>query len=361
MSKRKQKPPQEMEQKHNSIFITKVDEALGVVEASVSVFGVIDYGRDIIHPGSFVKTISERKAKIRVVDQHNTDSIFRVIGMPLNMKEVGRSDLPKEVLDKYPSATGGLLTVTQYLLNTPEGLGAFNRIKSGAINEYSIGYEALDFDYGEVEVDGKKVRVRNLRVIKLWEFSPVIWGMNPATVTTDVKSNEDTDKELTADGPVQRLGDYLHGTLYSVFANCASWLYSSGYLSEEEWNELNRSAMDMLETFRAEMPDEVALIPLNQYYMLGDNPQLEGKAGRVLSGSNAKRIRDAVDSLVGVLNAAGVYEEEDEEDEKNLGNEDSNPEEKSGPMSTSPNEERRKQLLSEANSVDRRLKLYGEM
>ena len=71
-----------MEKKVFSSFVTKADDA-GVVEAIVAVMGNVDDGGDVIHPGSFVKTISERMGKIKVLDAHRTDSTSRLIGKPL--------------------------------------------------------------------------------------------------------------------------------------------------------------------------------------------------------------------------------------------------------------------------------------
>ena len=103
----------------------------------VAVCGNLDLGGDIIHPGAFAKTIAEQGTKVRCLDNHNTDSILRVLGKTLAMREIGREELPPELLAKTPAATGGLWVRTKYLLDTPEGKGAFIRIKEGAIDEYS--------------------------------------------------------------------------------------------------------------------------------------------------------------------------------------------------------------------------------
>lgn len=172
------------------------DEAQGIVTHTVAVMGNIDMGGDIIHPGAFTKTLVERGNKIRVIDQHKTDSILRVIGKPLELAEVRHDMLPPEVLLKFPEVQGALRVKTQFLMNTPEGRGAFERIKAGAIDEYSIGYEPIVQDFSTVTApDGKVRNVRNLREVRLLEYSPVIWGMNPATSTLDVKEGEGGEDE----------------------------------------------------------------------------------------------------------------------------------------------------------------------
>lgn len=176
-----------MERKTFPAFVTKVDEAEGIIEAVFAVFGNVDEGDDIVHPGAFTKTFHERGNKVRVLDNHRTDSISAAIGKPLVLAEIGREQLPAPVLEKSPDATGGAFAKIQMLMDTPEGKGAFIRLRDGAVDEWSFGYDALDYDFGKVSKDGKDATVRNLRTLKLYEISPVLWGMNPATTTTGAK------------------------------------------------------------------------------------------------------------------------------------------------------------------------------
>ena len=177
-----------MERKSVPFIATKIDSDLGIVEHIFAVFGVVDDGLDRIWPGAFVKTFNERGRKVRILDQHRTDTIMAALGKPLEMREIGRDELPSEVLSRFPEATGGAWARTQFLMNTPEGNGAFIRVKEGAVNEWSFGYDPLDIDYEEVVREGKTVNVRNLRTIRLWEYGPVLWGMNPATTTVSAKA-----------------------------------------------------------------------------------------------------------------------------------------------------------------------------
>jgi phage head maturation protease len=304
------------EHKTSPALLVKAEES-GIVEAIVSVFGVIDGGNDVIHPGSFTKTITERTRKIRVVDQHNTNSVRDVLGIVLELREIGRNELPPELLQKFPSATGGLYTKTQYLMDTPEGLGAFTRIKSGAIDEYSIGYEALDVDYARVKNDaGSDIRVRNLRTIKLWEYSPVIWGMNPATATVGVKNEGDNmtepavepTKENTPSGPIKRLGDSLYARAMSTFNNEVTWMLGGGYIDQDQWTLLTDGFRAQMDAFIASVPEDLALMPLDNYWMLAGNDPAESKAGRILSAANASRIKAALEALTDVLKEAGLDE-----------------------------------------------------
>lgn len=184
------KHPRPREAKQQTGALLDLSTSEGIVEAIVSVFGVLDEGGDIVVPGAYVKTITERGRRIRVLDHHNSYSVRDVIGVPLAMRELSRDELPAEILSQWPEATGGLWTKTQYLLNTEEGAGVFARIASGALAEYSIGYQVMQAGYQDVEWRGSIVPVRLLKEIKLWEYSPVVWGMNPATATVQVKAAE---------------------------------------------------------------------------------------------------------------------------------------------------------------------------
>ncbi len=184
-----------MEHKRVPAIVTKIEEDQGIVEHAVAVMGNIDAVLDIIRPGAFTKTITERMSKIRVLDSHRTDSISSAIGKPMAMWEVGRDELPMAVLAKCPRAQGALMARTKFLLDVPEGKGAFLRIKEGLVDEYSIGYDALDTDYSEEkDENGDKVRIRNLRTCKLYEYSPVIFGANSATATVSAKSKDATSR-----------------------------------------------------------------------------------------------------------------------------------------------------------------------
>lgn len=188
-------------------FGLKVIEDQGIVEHLISVFGVEDLGGDIVHPGAFTKTITERAGMIRVLDSHNTRSALDVVGMPISLAEIGRAELPPKVLEKYPEATGGLKATTQFLMETPEGKGVFDRIKAGAVNEFSFAYDTLDSDPSDKEDGGT---VRNLRTLRLWEYSPVVFGMNPATAVIDAKSHDEVVVPVFKNSKVQKAFEEVH-------------------------------------------------------------------------------------------------------------------------------------------------------
>lgn len=363
----------------NVIHTKVLDADQGIVEELVAVYGNIDHGRDRIMPGASKKTIQEGLRNVLVLDQHNTDSIFSTLAVCLGLKEITRDELPDEVRAKFPDATGGLLATSRYLLDTPEGKGAFIRIRDGAITQRSIGFNALDMDYSNLrakQVDTgweltsdpavPEVAVRNLRTIQLMEYSPVLWGMNEATTTVSAKQKngagadeappadattepaaeadegtehqqgapsdgegEKNQKEMTPSGPVRRMGDVITGHLHQIFSMLTDDWLIYGKLSQDEHAAMMGSFMDALDMFQASAPANCMDRDLSggvaMYYgrsgdqmlvMKAETPALAGiKAGRTLSARNEAAIRGAINELVNVLAAAGISLETAAEDQ----------------------------------------------
>ena len=144
-----------------------------------AVHGNVDEGDDRSWPGSFAKTFTERYEKVRFLWGHDFNS--PPIAKITSLREVTREELPPGVLEKAPEALGGA-EVTREYLETPRGDEVLKGIEVGAINEMSYAYDAVKYDFEE-KPDAKYdwERIRNLRELRLYEVSDVLWGMNPAT------------------------------------------------------------------------------------------------------------------------------------------------------------------------------------
>jgi HK97 family phage prohead protease len=146
-----------------------------VVKQIFAVMGNPDEGGDIIHTGAFVKTLAERLDDVQVLWQH--DGGAPPIGVPIMLKEIGRTELPRELLAKYPQATGALFGAVEYL-DSPRGNEVLTGIQKKAIKKNSIGFRAIKADF---ETVGEET-IRHLREVQLFDVSPVNWSMNPATM-----------------------------------------------------------------------------------------------------------------------------------------------------------------------------------
>jgi HK97 family phage prohead protease len=300
-----------MQKEHKSfpVFLIKADSDLGIVEAIVAVIGNIDYGDDIIHPGSFVKTIIERSSKVRVLDNHNSNSNMDVIGKPIEMRELGKSELPSALTDKYPMATGGLFTKTQYAIDTPEGLGVFKRIQGGFIDEYSIGFSIPrgKWDVSEISLpDGTKKRVRNIREVKLYEYSPTPFAMNDATMTLDAKGNEIKEMSLLETYfKVSDMFDTLFMDMYNYTGYCCTDVYDYyliakpyGIDSEYQFYKVNYTHNQDYSEINFNTPDDWN--GGNYQFVIGAKSFTEIdelKAGRMISASNMEKMQTACDSM----------------------------------------------------------------
>jgi HK97 family phage prohead protease len=158
-------------------FIKQIDGR--TVTGIFAVHGNVDSGLDRSHPGSFAKTFAEQRSRAKFLWNH--DFFAPPIATIKALREVGREELPAEVLALAPEATGGA-EVTREYLDTPRGNEVLEGIKSGAITEMSYGYDPVKMDF-TVEGEGEQqLRIRELREQRLYDVSDVLWGMNPATV-----------------------------------------------------------------------------------------------------------------------------------------------------------------------------------
>ena len=145
------------------------------VKSLFAVMGHIDDGNDRILPAAFKKTLSERMNRVQVLWQH--DATQPPVGTPKLIKEVAANELPGEYKAQFPAATGALYGEIDYL-DTPRGNEILTGIRAGAIKENSIGYDTIQADYA---TEGER-KVRNIREVRLWDVSPVNWGMQPAAI-----------------------------------------------------------------------------------------------------------------------------------------------------------------------------------
>lgn len=356
-----------MDHKTFSAYTLKADAAQGIVESIVAVMGNADQGDDVIHPGAFLKTITERRGKIRVLDQHQTDSIMRAIGKPLELREMSRAELPADLLIKYPTATGGLYAKTQYLMNTPEGKGAFERIVAGAVDEYSIGYDALDNDFSSIAgPDGQKKTVRNLRTLKLYEYSPVLFGMNSATTTLSTKDQPTEGKpwavfhegdkwnvyKLDADGNQtgKPLGE--HDSEEEARAQVGALYANEGKASKEAAQSFNDALMQMVnERNLSEMRWQLECAMSESLESIAKDGALDATAKTDMMRQSLTQYSDALINWFTRAIEAGMYEQESDQGMMARMYSEHVPETKAGRVIAGRNMERLTRIMTELQAV----------
>lgn len=143
-----------------------VDTGTKQVKVVLSSMGNLDRDNDVIAPGAFTKTISER-------GPNGTNEIWHLVDHRASLQTA---------LGKFKELyveNNQLIGVSQYKDTT-----LWNQIwplyEAGDINQHSIGFSIINSDYKQ---DG----VRVITEVALWEGSSVLWGANPATPTLELQ------------------------------------------------------------------------------------------------------------------------------------------------------------------------------
>ncbi|NCD40564.1 MAG: HK97 family phage prohead protease [Bacteroidia bacterium] len=155
------------------IIESKADDEKGIVEAYVSIFDNVDLVGDIIKRGAFAESLAKKFPK--GVWAHNWD---QPIAKTLEAREDEK----------------GLYIKGQFNLETQRGKEAYSDLKFGTVDEFSIGFRVLGYEWSEDDPD-----IRVITKARLYEWSPVLAGANPDTelinVKDDKKKTEKKDEE----------------------------------------------------------------------------------------------------------------------------------------------------------------------
>lgn len=156
--------------------VIDVDIEKRIVTGYASKFGNVDLHGDMIMPGAFTKTITERgvngKNEIWFLHNHDTNS---PLGKPTMLKE-----------DNF-----GLYFEAK-IVDTEIGEDILKLYQEGLINQHSIGFSTIK----ETFIEGKENTKPYYQIneVKLFEFSSVLWGANPDTPFLGLKSLDDVSE-----------------------------------------------------------------------------------------------------------------------------------------------------------------------
>jgi HK97 family phage prohead protease len=159
--------------------VTDVGE--GVVEAIVSVYGLVDEQGERIVYGAFRKSLEQGLPK--PVYMHDWRQPLGVTEAAVELPP-GDPRLPAAVADY-----GGLYVRARFNLDTQRGKEAYSDLKFGTLDKFSIGYLPVEAGKG---ADG----VYEIREARLLEWSPVLYAANPATELVGLKSGAESDTEV---------------------------------------------------------------------------------------------------------------------------------------------------------------------
>ena len=162
-------------------FELKAESSGRVRKGIAAVFGNVDSVGDRIMPGAFAKTISEGRKRVKHLWNH--DFSTPPIASISELKELTRDELPPEVLEYAPEATGGLMVSREYY-KTDLADWVLQAIDKGDVAEMSFGYNVVRDE--KAEHNGQEIR--ELKELMLLDTSDVNWGANSATVTVGAKN-----------------------------------------------------------------------------------------------------------------------------------------------------------------------------
>jgi len=138
----------------------------------------LDSTGDITEVAAFKRSIDHRAQSIPHLYMH--DLTAPAIARILSFQEVKRGELPTDVQQLYPDATGGMACVSRYL-SRGRGAEVLEGIKEGIPYQASFGYQVLKSTPRQVK--GQAVRV--IKELRLFEVSttPPGHAANEATRT----------------------------------------------------------------------------------------------------------------------------------------------------------------------------------
>jgi hypothetical protein len=175
-----------------------LDDAKGIFEAIVAVFGNVDRAGDKILPGAFQDTLADWEAKgrpIPVIFSHQWENLDAHIGEVIEAKEVEEGLYIKGQLDMEEDFASRV----------------WKKMKAGTLAEFSFAYDVVDA--AQVKEDGNWIQ--ELRKLDLLEVGPCLVGMNPETQLLGVKEGR---RNATKDGErIQK----IHDLCVELGAKCA--------------------------------------------------------------------------------------------------------------------------------------------
>lgn len=253
--------------------IKSVDDATGIIEAYVSIFGNVDAANEIVESGAFAESLKRKLPK--AVWSHDWE---QPIGAVLEAVEDAK----------------GLYVKIQLVLTVQRAKEAYDLMKAGAIDEFSIGYSVE-----ESNIDNKGVR--HLTKITLYEVSPVLVGCNPETELLSVKSAEIVSEEAKPETVTEELEErdvreqkYENMDQVWKIINALWEVYMDESATVDDFNGLLSETIGLLGKITTGEVTEEEKAAFSQIMAKG----LEGaKAGRVLSGKSRELIQQAMEAM----------------------------------------------------------------
>lgn len=147
---------------------------VGVIEAIVNAYGIVDSMDERTMPGCVAESIAAKLP--RAVWAHRGD---HPIAKTLEARDLAPGD---PLLPENLRSLGGMYVKAQFHKEITDSWQAYLKLKEGYIDEFSIGYDWIETTAHE------DTGVRDLVKLQWHEWSPVLVGANQATGLVSLKS-----------------------------------------------------------------------------------------------------------------------------------------------------------------------------
>lgn len=165
--------------------ILDVDTEKRTVKAVWASMGNVDLDNDVIMPGAFTKTITERGPKGKQL-------IWSLIDHDASLKcAIGK---PSELYEE----NNKLIAITK-IIDSEVGEDIICLYNEGLINQHSIGFSIPN---GKSKIDNN---VRYISEVVLYEGSAVLWGANPDTPTIGMFKGIEKPVKESAEQRIEKL------------------------------------------------------------------------------------------------------------------------------------------------------------
>jgi HK97 family phage prohead protease len=205
----------------------------GSFEGNLAVYNNVDLGGDLIEPGAFTKTISERGGVVPLLWQHKADTPIGTL-----------------TLVDGPNA---LKVKGQLVMDLEDAKRAYILIKARVIKGLSIGFDTIK--------DSVSNGVRTLKEIRLWEGSIVTFPMNEMAMITSVKTRGgivlaagETKDDFNGELAVIQIQDAGYQMRAALFQALGSVMWGGGLSKDDKVTASATSIDQFKEAFMAWLP-----------------------------------------------------------------------------------------------------------
>ena len=155
-----------------------IDEEKGMFEAHVSIFGNVDSYGEIVDKGAFTEWLTQYAGRYP--------------------KGVWAHDWSQPIIKTLECREDeiGLYVKGQFVLEVQRAREIYALMKEGVITDFSFGFRVMEDSWDEV------AKVRHLKKIAIYEYSPVLVGANSEATLIGVKADgAPVDPPANADAP----------------------------------------------------------------------------------------------------------------------------------------------------------------